>query len=403
MPPGNEARPQPPARVLDITRLGRRAGRTMTGIDRVEYAYVQALSADPVPCYGLAKTSFGYVLVRPGALAQVAARIMAGNMRRPDVLSRLAPRMTPLQRRAETELRAVALMRGRPFQLERMLRRHAPPGFSYVNVGHSNLTSECLSAVEAASGRISVMVHDVIPLDHPEFQRHGTEDRFRDKMKVTQRMADLILYNSADTRTRAEAQLANWGPPPPGLVAHLGVDLPAPEPGSVRIPEEPFFLCLGTIEPRKNLGFLLDLWDSMGDSAPRLLICGNRGWRNEDVFARLDALPEEGRVTELRDLSDTQIATLMSHARAVLFPSLVEGFGLPAAEAATLGTPVICNDLPVYHEVLGDIPIYASVKDAYLWEQQIKRLGKADRQEARADRPHTLTWDVHFKQVLSMI
>ena len=140
----------------------------------------------------------------------------------------------------------------------------------------------------------------------------------------------------------------------------------------------------------------------MGPDAPTLIIAGSRGWKNEDVFARLDALPTNGPVREVSGLSDGALAALIEGAAGVLLPSFAEGFGLPAVEAAARGVPVVVNTLDVYAEFLGDIPIYASVSDRYLWIKTINTLAEA---EQRTQQEHLIelpNWDAHFKTVLRL-
>jgi len=86
----------------------------------------------------------------------------------------------------------------------------------------------------------------------------------------------------------------------------------------------------------------------------------------------------------------------------MLFPSYSEGFGLPPAEALTLDCRVVCADLPVYGEILGNSAVYVDVDDRYLWEKTIKKLAVTPRSdpEPRYEPP---TWAVHFKTVLTVI
>jgi glycosyltransferase involved in cell wall biosynthesis len=134
------------------------------------------------------------------------------------------------------------------------------------------------------------------------------------------------------------------------------------------------------IEPRKNHTLLLDLWDRLearfgAETAPQLAIVGRRGWRNADVFARLDARRgQAGAVREYNDLSDAAVQGLLAASAGLLFPTHAEGFGLPAAEAARLGVPVVCSDLPVFREILGNYPVYLSPMDGYGWEKAVMML-----------------------------
>ena len=92
----------------------------------------------------------------------------------------------------------------------------------------------------------------------------------------------------------------------------------------------------------------------------------------------------------------------MEQSAGVLFPTHAEGFGMPAAEAVARGVPVIVNDLPVIREILGDIPIYASVSDRYLWLNRIKELADVWPNAPKQSPLAPPTWDTHFKTVLRL-
>lgn len=396
----------PPARLLDLTRSLRRAGAIATGVDRVELAYLRHLLNDPVPLFGLARTAFGYVLLDRTGLRAVLDRLEGHVPWGPaDLLSRLPRRRTPDQKQAESDLRRLALARITRGSLAWVLAQHLVPGFDYYNVGHSNLTDRVFAAVKEASGQIHVLIHDVIPLEFPAFQRPGSVVPFETKLKRVSASADRVIYNSQDTRHRAEALLRDMGRVPPAIVAYLGAALPTPDPHKLPagIPQErPYFVMVSTLEPRKNQTFLLDLWDRLGPGAPPLYLCGQRGWNNDAFFARLDALPEDHPVQEVSGLTDPALAALVQGAAGALFPSLAEGFGLPPLEAAQLGTPVLCNDLPVLREFLGDRAVYADVAEPSLWAETIEEWTKHPPPRHPGEPFVGPTWSDHFKTVLRL-
>ena len=406
--------------MLDITRLVSRAGEVLTGVDRVELAYLRRFIAlRDAPVFALSRTAFGYILLDFAGCEAILARIEGqAEWGGADRLSRMARGISLMQKRAQTDLRRMALARCRPHGLQKMLASRLPRGAQYFNTGHSNLTDRTLHGLRhGPEAEINVLIHDAIPLEYPQYTRPEAVPRFAAMLRRVGAYADRVIYNSEDTRRRVEAYLDAAGAPP-CVVAHLGVTPTAPSPlpsdlAQYTRPEAaPFFVILGTIEPRKNHALLLDIWDRMALDTPdaplpHLLICGKRGWQNEAVFARLDALRDDSPLRELPNLTDGQITTLLTHARGLLFPSFAEGYGLPAVEAARLGCPVVASDLPVFQEVLGALPVYAEVNDSYLWQKIIIDLATNEQATGTRDKgiPLQFTapdWDSHFNAVLRM-
>ncbi|EPX82339.1 Glycosyl transferase, group 1 [Salipiger mucosus DSM 16094] len=364
----------------------------------MEYAYLSRLLAEDVPLFGLVRSTLGFILLDAAGCADFRRRLDAQDWAPPDRLSRLRRGTDPTRARAEAGLRRVALAR--------TLKAQLPEGIAYINTGHTNLTDRTVAALKGIPGaRISVLLHDTIPLDFPEYAAEGVPERFRAFLELAGAEASLLICNSHVTEADVQRLLAPQGLHPETVVAPLGLD--RPQPG--RAPRgpwtgKPFFVVLGTIEPRKNHALLLDIWERERPEA-HLLICGTRGWNNADVFARLDrGIPG---VHERPGCSDAEVFALLADSAGLLFPSHAEGYGLPPLEAAALGVPVVASDLPVVHETLGDIPVYAAVTDRYRWIETIKRLTEEHRAapDTRDDRAGGFappTWDSHFKTVLTL-
>lgn len=123
------------------------------------------------------------------------------------------------------------------------------------------------------------------------------------------------------------------------------------------LPFRGYFLFFGAIEPKKNVGRMLEAYLSLGTSTPLVLV-GGRGWQNEAELDLLNHAVDSGRrVIRLDHLSRSLLIRLIRCARAVLFPSISEGFGLPILEAMQLGTAVLTSNISAMPEVAGDAAV----------------------------------------------
>jgi len=200
--------------------------------------------------------------------------------------------------------------------------------------------------------------------------------------------ADGVIANSQATADAMRGYLPEGTPVAPLL---LGVEPrpPATDAASPFPCGRPYFVMLGTIEPRKNHLTLLHAWRAMAarlgrERCPGLLIVGARGWDNEQVVDILDrCVALRGIVVEAGRLPDGEVTAALEGARALVMPSFIEGFGLPVAEALASGCPVICSDIPAHREVGAQAPEYIDPVDAPAWVSMIERFAEP-RSAARA-------------------
>jgi glycosyltransferase involved in cell wall biosynthesis len=230
--------------------------------------------------------------------------------------------------------------------------------------------------IRSGGGEIVCCIFDLIPALYPHACHEVTVPRYDAWLRKGLIECDAFI---AISRTVAD-ELADFVeernlPHRTGLKIgwfHCGSDIAAAPAQEARataraaVSGAPAFLCVGTIEPRKGQRTALrafeQLWESGLDA--RLIFVGRRGWHDEAIVAEIVNHGEYGRrLYWFHDVADAELSFLYDKAAAIVIPSYAEGFGLPIAEAARQGRPVICSDIPVFHEVGGDGAAYFRVND----------------------------------------
>jgi glycosyltransferase involved in cell wall biosynthesis len=404
-------------RLLDISRLISRVGQgPHTGIDRVELAYFREFLKGDAAVFFLCRLPKSYAILDRNGGQQVFDRIIGNADWSSRGLARyILPKSNPAHQAAAFDVWRVAIAKASGKGLGKALTGVSDRGVLYFNVGHSNIRRRVFESISGVKkSDISVLIHDVIPLSYSKYSTPETVEKFNNALQVTSDLAGRVIYNSKATQQEAEAEFARLGRVPPGVVAHLGVDLISTPKMGESGGEKPAFVVLGTIEPRKNHLLLLEIWQRFvrtlpARDIPELHIIGRRGWNNDKVFNKLDGDPRMNvHVFEHNNLSDDAMQSRLASSRALLFPSFVEGFGLPLIEAASLGVPIICGENDIYREILGDYPLYLNVDNSYAWEKEIleragrNRESEAERQ-ARAGSVKIPTWDEHFDRIFRFV
>ncbi|GGZ85622.1 glycosyltransferase family 4 protein [Novosphingobium arvoryzae] len=150
--------------------------------------------------------------------------------------------------------------------------------------------------------------------------------------------------------------------------------------GLLGAPMRGYYLFFGALEPKKNLARLLEAYLASGSKHP-LVIIGAPGWGSErdvKLLKQLAELDRHDRIKWLGYLPRQTLATVIAGARAVVFPSLYEGFGLPVLEAMALGTPVITSDTSSLPEVAGDAALLVNPLDVRSIARAIRSLNDDD-------------------------
>jgi len=377
--------------LVDVSRIlfRRMIGRPPSGIDRVcnEYARRNGDAARAALCWG-----------------PFAALLSRRESRR--VFQALADPSAPIKWLAFRMILKASLTYWIPFNVR---------GQFLFNTAHAGLESPHYAWLMRRRGaRLIVMVHDLIPIEFPEYCRPSELEKHKIRMRSALTLSQGIVANSEHTR-RALADFASQTslPCPPISTALLASALTF-DARRARPPiAQTYFVVVGTIEARKNHLLLMQLWrkliDEQGDNAPHLVVIGKRGWESENVVDMLERCAQlKGFVEERADCNDEELASYLQHAQALLFPSFAEGFGLPLVEALSLEVPVIASDLDVFREIAGDVPDYIDPLDGVAWLAHIRDYAKPNSQMratqiARMHAFRKTSWDEHFTQVDALL
>ena len=221
-------------------------------------------------------------------------------------------------------------------------------------------------------------LHDLVPLRMP-YTTLDAKRAYRDLVAACAAQAVHLCTVSESSRTDI---IVEFGVEPTRITncyqaspLPVPVDDPRDDAAMIEnifgLPHRGYFLHFGAIEPKKNIGRLLEAYLGTGASAP-LVLTGGRGWQAQDELRLL--VPDDEadtvhgrriaeRVRRLEHLSRPLLARLIRGARAVLFPSIWEGFGLPVLEAMQLGTPVLTSDRGALAEIAGEAALLVDPYD----------------------------------------
>lgn len=214
------------------------------------------------------------------------------------------------------------------------------------------------------------IIHDLTPLLFPELHRWHSQMLQRIFLRRILRKTNLIIANSnhtaADIRKLFPAFADKVHRIYPGIRNDYGIkpDYDVLEKYSIT---QPYFLFVGTIEPRKDLNTLLDAFGRFNQQHPAkvmLVIAGGKGWKSEKFFSRLETHPAKELIRITGYVRTEELPGLYKNALAVVYPSVYEGFGFPVAEALQFGTAVITPANSSLPEAGGNQAIYTATGNA---------------------------------------
>jgi glycosyltransferase involved in cell wall biosynthesis len=304
------------------------------------------------------------------------------------------------------KLLAYGVMRSGGLNVKNIVFNLAHNGFMTPNYG---------DFFNKKNSKVIFMVHDLIPINHAEYCGAMASRRHFIRISNVLQQAHGIIANSEATLIELKDFAQKYSlPSPPMIAAPLasGLDYAHNIPSRSRPLADPYFVLLGALEARKNHVLLLEvwkyLWKELGNKTPKLVIIGQCGYGYENASAFLERCQSlQGCIVQHTSCTDEQLFNYIEHAQALLFPSIVEGYGLPIVEALSLKTPVIASDLPVYKEFAGNIPEYLSPIDGKAWLHTLRDYAtdceSRNRQLQRLQHFKAPSWGEHFTKVQKFI
>nr|MBS0037461.1 glycosyltransferase family 4 protein [Saprospiraceae bacterium] len=237
----------------------------------------------------------------------------------------------------------------------------------------------------ASVKRITV-IHDLTPVLFPGLHRWHSQLLQRLFLKGIMRNADLIVANSEHTKR----DICNYAPEVCEKVVRI---YPSTAEGPVKFSEAvlkqygirpPYFLTVGTVEPRKNHAWILDAFEEFKSremSNCQLVISGGRGWKSNSFFEKMENHPFRKDIVYTGFVPDEHLPSIYHFSIAMLYPSQYEGFGLPVLEAIRWGTIPVVRKNSSLPEVAGPSAFYIRGEDAIEFGKLLGELSSLNKEE----------------------
>ncbi len=231
---------------------------------------------------------------------------------------------------------------------------------------------EALAKAKEKGVIVISVIYDLIPITHPQFCEASLGKVFSTWFEKASDKVDGYIAISQTVRETLQRYLisqgANFDSQRLGFF-YLGADIAttteyARTELKNTISKKDSYLIVSTIEPRKNHQYLLDVFTRLWKEGyfVKLHIVGRIGWKVDELLTQIEQHPEFNKKLFIwHDLDDAELVYCYKHSKALVFPSYVEGFGLPIIEAQHHHLPVLASDTPIHREVGGESVIYFDI------------------------------------------
>ena len=258
-------------------------------------------------------------------------------------------------------------------------------------------------------GKVMTTVHDLSFLRYPETIRRVNRQRIERDIQYSLDRSDKIITISEFSKKElmelmgVEAERIALVSPAPACIE---TDCGTADLSRFSI-QSPYLLYVGTIEPRKNLVFLIKAFEYLKKETGcphQLVLAGGKGWNNEEIYLAAQESPYQKEIVFTGYISQAEKTALYQGASLFVFPSLYEGFGIPPLEAMGAGCPVVCSDAASLPEVVGDAAKLISPTDMKGLAQAVAEVlfdpaQRADLIARGRERTAVYTWEKSAKRL----
>lgn len=264
--------------------------------------------------------------------------------------------------------------------------------------------------------KIAVISYDTLCVTHPQFFVPHAKESFTSFLREVKRYADCVASISDAGRKQLMGLLPNIASDVDGSPTFVSFRLGAEFSEGVASAREDLknafasdastYLMVSTFEPRKNHRFALDTFEKLWAAGIdcRLVFVGAVGWMSEDFLAKLASHPERNRrLFVFHDLSDTEVNYCYQQCAAAVFPSYMEGFGLPIVEGLRHGRRMFASDNPVHREAGAEEAVYFDLNDKDSLFRLVRDWENVPRDQRTFTPKPAMTWHESTRQLVERI
>ena len=287
-----------------------------------------------------------------------------------------------------------------------------------IDASWGNQIWESLENIRKSRSTIITVIYDLIPIDYPQFVNNEFSSAFQNWIEKTLIYSSGYISISETVKNNLIQYLQSKGIAIDDFLFNywrLGSDFTSSKVHKLNSPvyQKAFtggvtYLTVSYIQPRKNHTFVLDAFDELWKKGIDVVYCivGKIDKKMDFLSSRIKLHPEYNkRLFLLDNVSDEELAYCYQNSKALIFPSIVEGFGLPILESLKSGLSVLASDTPIHHEVGKDMIEYFSLEDPRDLIQMIENIESGTRQLKKVDSEniHITTWKESAEEFLQKV